>query len=112
MGSLGGSFHFDELPLGAIRPVREHADRGEADALVNADCAPVEAGDGERERSRAEALAAEVESRLDEALPETLPRPVRMQAEPDLEPRGARLLVMEETDQLSGLVLDCEVTVA
>lgn len=30
-GSLGGSFHFDELPFGAIRPVREDADRGEAD---------------------------------------------------------------------------------
>jgi hypothetical protein len=52
-GSLGGSFHFDEFPLGAIRPVRGDADRGEADALVHADCAPIQPGDGERELFRA-----------------------------------------------------------
>src|SRR6266496_4212005 len=111
-GLLGGSFHFNELPLGAIRPVREDADRREADALVHADCAPVEAGDGERELSRDEARTAEVEPCLDEALPETLSRPFRMQPEPDLQCRAVGCLEMEEADQASVLVLDCEVTVA
>lgn len=81
-GSLGGSFHFDELPLTTICPVREAADRREADALVDADCAPIEAGDGEREVSRGEALSAEVETRLDEALTETLSCPVRSGCRP------------------------------
>ena len=44
-GLLGGSLHLDELPVGAVRPVREDPDRGEADAFVDADRASVEGGD-------------------------------------------------------------------
>src|SRR4029450_10675698 len=39
---------FRRLPLGAVRPLREDMDGGEADALVHRDCAPIEASDGER----------------------------------------------------------------
>ena len=49
---------------------------------------------------------------LEEAFPETLSCPFRMEAEADLERRAVRPLEVEESDQAASLVLDRDVIVA